>query len=513
MDSWLAQVAWATLFPVAILWYWNFGRAWWSLWIAWLLVVFLACRVRIGPWARWNKWPHSRSALLAAGYEASLFTDMKLRSLAVDGAPKLMIATTDLTTGKVCYFSDDGLHEVGTRRLWATNRPSLAMAVAASSAFPPGFAPIEVSKKILEVDESEMPVHHYLTDGGVFDNLGGRLLEAAGINVTDMIVSSAEPRPDTEVGSRFTLLSKRAARSTDILMERVSDLESERRTEALQIRLQDDIPDSPISPDKQHQLRTTRTDLNCFSALEVQCLFYKGYEAAGRAYGENAASAFGFMNEVPTSANAGHWLPIAENDIGLNAKLATLDSASKFSIGSMIWKAVGLATVPFAVAVLLYIASGWISPFWLAGDVRRWNESASQVTLVDTNPWLEAFLVNAKAVKAFDDNIVTVAAVESNNLDESFLTLRPNSFDCYVGCQLIGGKILSCQAFLKNEEDELYRILRITNVDDEIRIHVLEPKRTDRLLVLLGLSWPKDAEADAVKKSIRFYLHKGRLND
>ena len=514
-SRWIAgwsRVISATLLPAIALWYWNAGWTAWYVWIAWLIVLFVACRCRILRWSRYPKWPHSRSTLLAAGYENTLFTGMKLRSLA--DHPKLMIATTDLTTGNVCYFSGDGLHEVGTRILWATNRPSLAFAVATSSAFPPGFAPMEVSDRILEVDKREMPIRHFLTDGGVFDNLGGSLLEAAGINETDIIISSAEPRPDIDGGSSFTFLAKRAARSTDILMERVSDLESKRRAKALQIRLQDDIPNSPISPDKQHQLRTTRTDLNSFSALEVQCLYYKGYEAASNAYGESEVTAFEFKNEVPTIAKAGHWLPIAETDKGLNTEFATLDNASSFSIGILLWKAIGWAAIPYVLLFLLYIAiSWWMTPWFLKGDARRWNATEYHDAFIAKNPWLQAFLVDARAAKTSDDKDVIVASIESNPLDESFFSLRPNSFDYYVGSQRGDGKILSCQAFLKNERGELYRILPITNVEDEIRIQVLQPQRKDRLFVLLGLSWPKDAEADLIKKSIRFYKHKGQLDD
>ena len=297
-------------------------------------------------------------------------------------------------------------------------------------------------------------------------------------------------------------------------MERVSSLESNRRNHALQIRLQDDIQDSPIPPDKQHQLRTTRTDLNSFSALEVQCLFYKGYEATSLAYGEKVDAAFKFINDVPTSANAGHWLPIASNDVGLNTNFANLDNASGFSVGALLWRALLWAAIPYFFLLLVFIGSCWVPPFWLESDARRWNQSSYQNALVEKNPWLEAFLVNAKTVKAFDDNVVAVASLESNLLDQSFpLRLRPNSFDCYVGSTLKEGKILSCQAFLKNENGDLYRILQVTNVQEEISIQVSQPLRTDRLFILMGLTWPKDAEPDSIKKNIRFYLQKGHIND
>ena len=74
----------------------------------------------------------------------------------------------------------------------------VALAVAASSAFPPLFPPIEISNEMLSCDVKEFPHPQYITDGGVYDNLG---LETAWKRYKTVLVSdgggkmSAEEKP------------------------------------------------------------------------------------------------------------------------------------------------------------------------------------------------------------------------------------------------------------------------------------------------------------------------------
>ena len=54
---------------------------------------------------------------------------------------------------------------------------SLSTAMAASAAFPPLFPPLRLSRAELDADVAQFPYdHEFLTDGGVFDNLGIRHL-------------------------------------------------------------------------------------------------------------------------------------------------------------------------------------------------------------------------------------------------------------------------------------------------------------------------------------------------
>jgi predicted acylesterase/phospholipase RssA len=121
----------------------------------------------------------TRTGLLEYHYETHLYGDTSLFELPEN--PYLHILTTNLNEGCLCAFSRQGL-------LWARPQPghtfrldrvnvglaTVAMAVAASSAFPGFFPPLELTGADVGASAGEFGRQAF-TDGAVFDNLGVRM--------------------------------------------------------------------------------------------------------------------------------------------------------------------------------------------------------------------------------------------------------------------------------------------------------------------------------------------------
>ncbi|MBS1694600.1 MAG: patatin-like phospholipase family protein [Actinobacteria bacterium] len=139
---------------------------------------------------------------VAAAYRRHLFGDATLQDL--PDAPRFVFNATNLESGALMRFAKKylGDHTVGR-----VMRPDLelAVAVAASSAFPPVLSPctLDLRDRTWVTDTGNTLVTPgfrgviRLTDGGVYDNLG---LETAWKNYTSIIVSDAGGRlaPDDE---------------------------------------------------------------------------------------------------------------------------------------------------------------------------------------------------------------------------------------------------------------------------------------------------------------------------
>lgn len=112
-----------------------------------------------------------RTRQLEAHY-AELLDDAELGSLPED-APDLHVLATSMVTGGVWSFSRAGVSftEDGSARRFPAPGFPLARAVAASSAFPPFFPPVQIKRAQFAARERELQRTEYLTDGGVFDNL------------------------------------------------------------------------------------------------------------------------------------------------------------------------------------------------------------------------------------------------------------------------------------------------------------------------------------------------------
>src|SRR6516225_9306595 len=238
----------------------------------------------------------SRTGLLEYHYEKFLYGDKSLFKLPEQ--PRLHILATNLSEGCLCAFCRDGLlmmrrRAEGVYRADCINAglATVAMAVAASSAFPGFFPPLELRGVDVGAVQGEFGWQAY-TDGGVFDNLGVRMFR--------FLEDDSEPKTTlvSDVGKRIEVQGQRRAgglirtalRATDILMDRVWQLESETfgGTPGFVFAPITDVlgpHDDPtaLHPVIQRQLGNVRTDIDRFSDLEVSGLVQQGYCVARKA--------------------------------------------------------------------------------------------------------------------------------------------------------------------------------------------------------------------------------------
>jgi predicted acylesterase/phospholipase RssA len=211
--------------------------------------------------------------------------------------PVLHIMATSMTSGKPCSFS-------GSQFLWSEgdgpfkpvrleNLP-VSLAVAASSAFPPFFPPIRLSNREAFLKNEELQRPQYLTDGGVYDNLGVGRLRKLQNNESDptiefLLVSDAQALFDWEFKQSYFFIKTRVWRASDILMDRVGKFEfqaSGKGVTLLQANLQEEI-DTDMRPSAsmlQRAIQKTRTDLDDFSPEEISILVRQGFAAGRRAF-------------------------------------------------------------------------------------------------------------------------------------------------------------------------------------------------------------------------------------
>jgi predicted acylesterase/phospholipase RssA len=241
----------------------------------------------------------SRASTLQRQYDA-FFKGARLREL--PPTPTFHFLTTSMTTGRLCAFTRDAflvVHEDGHVVSFPAEAQPVAQAVAASSAFPPLFPPLQLD--LPDLPRAQFPIAEYLTDGGVFDNLGisrlHRLVsDATKAGFARIIVSDASALFDHAPDSRFLWLPSRASRTTDILMQRVASLESELWQREPGGRLtvlgiSNVVADLPIGrysfrpqPQKiQRLLKGVRTDFDAFDLDLIRSLVQHGHEVAFQA--------------------------------------------------------------------------------------------------------------------------------------------------------------------------------------------------------------------------------------
>ena len=174
------------------------------------------------------------------------------------------------------------------------------MAVAASSAFPGFFPPLELSGWDVGAPPGVFDRQAF-TDGGVYDNLGLRMFrciqdswvrDSAPLQREDSFQDGFDAILVSDAGGKFKIASdgrgggliKTALRASDILMDRVWQLELETFENTPGVlffpimdvvsRAQD--PTAP-QPEIQRQAARIRTDLDRFSDLEISALVQHGY--------------------------------------------------------------------------------------------------------------------------------------------------------------------------------------------------------------------------------------------
>lgn len=242
--------------------------------------------------------------LLEAEYGRLLTPSWSLKDLRHKGVPAFNLLATCLSTGELCAMS-----QFGIRRLKSTHTksigppnpelrkrpPSAAQMVAASSAFPPLFPPVELTAESLGERAQDMQIDTlHLTDGGVYDNLGlGLALQdfrnAEGREEPIFVVSDASAPFDWSMKASFAGLLSRTVRTTDILMKRVAEFEDQtsksngtKELVRLSIEAVLDGPDykDALEVSLQSALSKLRTDLDAFSKGEMGALAMHGHAVA-----------------------------------------------------------------------------------------------------------------------------------------------------------------------------------------------------------------------------------------
>jgi predicted acylesterase/phospholipase RssA len=265
----------------------------------------------------------TRTGWLENQYEKNLYGDKSLFEL--PERPQLHMLTTNLSEGCLCSFNRDGLwmmQEKGGRSEIERRRVGLAtvaMAVTASSAFPGFFPPLELTGREVGARGGEFGRQAY-TDGGVFDNLGVRMFRwltplLSGEDALDgVLVSDVGKR--IVVGAQRGGLIRAALRASDILMDRVWQLETENFQDTFGFvfaRITDVVDphedSTALHPEVQRQVANVRTDLDAFSLLEISCLIRHGY-CIGRKACRSRADLFG--SNLPSNSS---WDPVPADKI------------------------------------------------------------------------------------------------------------------------------------------------------------------------------------------------------
>jgi len=150
---------------------------------------------------------HSISDEVTEAYKDHLFGDATLRDLPADGeGPRFIINATNVQSKVLWRFSRPYM---GDYRVGLVSNPTteIALAVAASSAFPPFLSPAQLELQPSDFDPNIPAVLKddayrttvVLTDGGVYDNLG---LETAWKSYETILVSdgggAVDDEPDPE---------------------------------------------------------------------------------------------------------------------------------------------------------------------------------------------------------------------------------------------------------------------------------------------------------------------------
>jgi predicted acylesterase/phospholipase RssA len=246
----------------------------------------------------------TRTGLLEHYYQKHLFGEVCLHQL--PATPEIHILSTNVSEGGLTSFTRNGL--LMQRRLadgsldvqpYRAGLAKVATAVAASSAFPAFFPPLELRAEDVGASEGEFPTQ-YFTDGGIFDNLGVRMFDY--LRGQNPAAGDAEPLVDvvlaSDVGRVFAVYGhdrtpgflSTALRSSDILMNRVWQLERGHFADDRQYVFaasSDIVPPeadpTALHPEIQVQISRIRTDMDRFREIEISGLIQHGYCVARQA--------------------------------------------------------------------------------------------------------------------------------------------------------------------------------------------------------------------------------------
>jgi predicted acylesterase/phospholipase RssA len=332
------------------------------------------------------RFRHSRVALLEEEY-AGLLGGKKLADLSRQGEapvtpPKLSILAASMTTGRLCAFDSDGFRILENPKRDPdrqsdsekdkpvsidTGNIPVALAVTASSAFPVLFPPVPIDHHRLSCPQKDFNTTEYLTDGGVFENLGLWMLrkqhEASELPAGAVLVSDAQLPFDWAGKARFGLIFARANRTTDVLMKRITEFEYETAQTEFGDKLvyqrckcdrmiKREKDRNALPPDIQRTVAMIRTDLNRFSEEEIDALLRHGYT--------HARLACIRARLVPASVDNPPWSPVKPNQ---KVELGGLVGSERQPKGFFAWDRYTLGYVPLLLLWLTGVAVGlhWLT--------------------------------------------------------------------------------------------------------------------------------------------------------
>lgn len=250
------------------------------------------------------------TGILARYYDLFLFKKLPLARIGPTGRtdearPRLHMRATNAVHGKACDFTDDGFRfeSMDPHPLVSGRQLRISEAVSASSAFPGFFPPMALRRRrfLWGVTRDVQLERLYVTDGGVYDNLGvthfQRYLAALAPDLSPtppsvVIVSDATNDIDWETQRRTGRVFGAATRAIDIIMIRLRNVSKASLDDATRDRadaagsapnfvfanLSDVVEAKESMPTQvQRNLRNIRTDFDCFSDTEVATLIEHGY--------------------------------------------------------------------------------------------------------------------------------------------------------------------------------------------------------------------------------------------
>jgi hypothetical protein len=331
------------------------------------------------------------------------------------------------------------------------------------------------------------------TDGGVFDNLGVRMFRwltplLAGDKALDGVLVSDVGKPFRVQGNRRAGgLIRTAMRASDILMDRVWQLESENFQDTFgfvfarftDVAAPHEDP-TALHPEVQRQATNIRTDLDAFSPLEISCLIRHGY-CIGRKACRSRQDLFG--TELPTDPP---WDPVPPDSIPQNVSPAsprdgTVQGASPTTIQARtlqlsatrrIWSRffrirdwTSYLYVPLLFLLLILLPYYLVQSYLTSNRVNNLIESLAQ-----SNPAIDILSqLMAGPIKPFKgEPSEEVQIIEPPNYqgftilqDSSILDLRPwNPSDSTS--LVYGSRYLKVLKNSENTESDVFRVVAIT---------------------------------------------------
>jgi len=235
----------------------------------------------------------------------------------------LHILATNVSTGVLSVFNRNGLfmanrENFGNRKFVHVpgKMASIPRVVAASSAFPGFFPPVEITASDLGVAEGEFPTE-FFTDGGVYDNMGLRAfswLKQQDAALESVLVSDAG-KPFQMLTDAALGLIGQSVRASDILWDRVWQLEREifgHRKGFVFLPITEIVGSAEdptaLPPVVQTELKSIRTDLDRFSNQEINALVRHGYEVARNVCRRQGVFGGAKLPDSPP------WAPIADQN-------------------------------------------------------------------------------------------------------------------------------------------------------------------------------------------------------